>query len=125
MIYLTLDDILRVGERVLGGTVPVRDLGLLQAAVSRPEAQYAGQELYATLELKAAALMQSIARNHALVDGNKRLALAAAIVFLGVNGRRLTFSNDDAYELTIAVSTGELGTVEEIAKVISAASVDR
>ncbi|WP_166872124.1 MULTISPECIES: hypothetical protein [unclassified Salinibacterium] len=67
--------------------------------------------------------MLSIARHQVLIDGNKRLALAATIVFLGVNGRRFTFSNDDAYELTIAVTSGELDSVEDIAQQIAAASV--
>ncbi|MGO1318244.1 MAG: type II toxin-antitoxin system death-on-curing family toxin [Cellulomonadaceae bacterium] len=98
----------------------MRDLGLLQAALARPQATFDGTDLYPTLELKAAALMHSIAGNHALVDGNKRLALAATIVFLGVNGRRLTWTNDEAYEVTVVVAAGALDSVPEIAARISA-----
>ena len=66
------------------------------------------------LDAKAAALLHSLARNHALVDGNKRLALAAVIAFYGVNGRRLTLTDDEAYEFIIAVAAGHLDSVEDI-----------
>ncbi len=115
MIYLTLAELIHVAERVLGSEVPVRDPGLLQSALARPQATAFGADAYATLEEKAAALLHSLARNHALVDGNKRLALAGTIAFLGVNGRRLTLSNDQAYELVMTVSAGELEEIAEIA----------
>jgi death-on-curing protein len=71
----------------------------------RPQASAFGQDAYDTFEEKAAALLDSLERNHALVDGNKRLALAATIAFLGVNRQQLRFSNDDAYDFVIAVAT--------------------
>ena len=74
-----------------------------------------GTDAYESVEEKAAALLHSLLRNHALIDGNKRLALAATIAFLGVNGRRLALSNDQAYELIIEVVTGELDEVASIA----------
>jgi death on curing protein len=114
VIYLTIDELLHVAERTLGD-VPIRDLGLLQSAVARPQTTVAGQDAYPTLEFKAAALLHSLAGNHALVDGNKRLALAATIAFLGVNGRRLTLTNDEAYTLVMAVASGELDEVDAIA----------
>ncbi len=115
MIYLTLEETLYVAERTLG-VVEVRDLGLLAAAVARPQASAFGDEAYASVTWKAAALLHSLARNHALVDGNKRLALAATIAFLGVNDRRLTLSNDDAYDLVMAVADGTLDDVGAIAR---------
>jgi death on curing protein len=115
VIYLTLPELLHIAERVLGGDPPVRDLGLLESAVARPQATAFGTDAYPDLDSKAAALMHSLARNHALVDGNKRLSLAAVIAFYGVNGRRLTLTNDDAYDLVINVATGHLDSVEEIA----------
>lgn len=115
MIYLTLAELIHVAERVLGTEVPVRDPGLLQSALARPQATAFGADAYGTLEEKAAALLHSLARNHALVDGNKRLALAGTIAFLGVNGRRLTLTNDQAYEFVMAVSAGELDEIAEIA----------
>ena len=115
MIYLTLAELLHVAERTLGGNVGVRDHGLLQSALARPQATVFGDDAYPELEEKAAALLHSLARNHALVDGNKRLALAGTIAFLGVNGRRLTLTNDEAYDLVMAIATGGLDEVTEIA----------
>jgi death-on-curing protein len=77
----------------------VRDAGLLEAPAARTQKTAFGEDAYSTLEEKAAALAQSVARSHALVDGNKRLTLGALIAFLGVNGHRLTLTNDEAYDL--------------------------
>lgn len=115
MIYLSTAELLHVATRTLTEPPAVRDIGLLQAAAGRPRATAFGHDAYPTLEDKAAALVHSLARNHALVDGNKRLALAGLIAFLGVNGRRLTISNDDAYDLIIAIATGELDDISTIA----------
>ncbi len=115
MIYLTLPELLHVAERTLGGDPLVRDIGLLESALTRPQATAFGADAYPDLDTKPAALLHSPARNHALVDGNKRLALAGVIAFYGVNGRRLTLSNDEAYELVIAVAEGTLDAVEQIA----------
>jgi death-on-curing protein len=125
VIYLTLAELIHVAERTLGGRVEVRDYGLLDAALARPRASSFGADAYPSLETKTAALLHSIARNHALVDGNKRLALAAMIAFLGVNGRRLTLSNDEAYDFIIAVATGDLDDVSAIAARISPATEAR
>ena len=114
MIYLTLPELMRVAERILGADVKVRDAGLLDSALARPQSTAFGRDAYPTLHAKAAALLHSLARNHALVDGNKRLALAATIAFYGLNGFRLALTNDEAYELVIAVSSGELDDVESI-----------
>jgi death-on-curing protein len=114
VIYLDLEDLLHIAGRVLP-RVEARDVGLLEAAVARPHATAFGEDAYPTLHAKAAALLHSIARNHALVDGNKRLALAAVIAFYGLNGFRLTLSNDEAYELIVAVAAGELDSTDEIA----------
>jgi death-on-curing protein len=88
--------LIHVAGRVLDGEVAVRDRGLLESATARPGATGSGKDAYETVEEKAAALLHSLARNHALIDGNKRLALSATVAFLGVNGRRLTLSNDQA-----------------------------
>ena len=125
MIYLTLAELLHVAERTLGSDVPVRDHGLLQSALARPRASAFGSDAYPDLEEKAAALLHSLARNHALVDGNKRLALAATIAFLGINGRRLTLTNDQAYELVIEVATGRLHEIAELAGKIREGSRSR
>ena len=122
MIFLTLSELMHVAERVPGPDVRVRDFGLLEAALARPRTSVFGEDAYPTLESKAAALLHSVVKNHALVDGNKRLSLAATIAFLGVNGRRLTFTNDEAYELIIAVASGEVDEVEVIADRLAANS---
>jgi death-on-curing protein len=124
VIYLTLPELLHVTERVLGGEPPIRDIGLLEAAVARPRATAFGDDAYPDLRAKAAALLHSVARNHALVDGNKRLALAAVIAFYGLNGRRLTLSNDAAYDLIVEVASGDLDSVDDIAAIL-ATSIQR
>jgi death-on-curing protein len=113
VIHLNLDDLLHIAARTLG-EVHVRDAGLLESALARPWSTAFGEDVYPSIHGKAAALLHSVARNHALVDGNKRLALAATIAFYGLNGFRLTLSNDQAYELVIAVSAGELDDVGSI-----------
>jgi len=115
VIYLTLAELLHVAERTLGSEVQVRDHGLLQSALARPQASAFGGDAYPSLQEKAAALLHSLAGNHALVDGNKRLALAATIAFLGINGPRLTLTNDEAYELVVEVAAGQLHEIAELA----------
>ena len=114
MIHLDLDDLLHVAARTLGD-VQVRDVGLLQSALARPRSTAFGEDAYPSIHQKAASLLHSLARTQALVDGNKRLALAGTIAFYGLNGFRLTLSTDEAYDLVIAVATGELDDVEAIA----------
>jgi len=122
VIYLTLEELLYVTERAIGGPVALRDVGLLDAAAARPRASAFGEDAYPDLHTKAAALLVSICANHALVDGNKRLALAGAIVFLGVNGWRLTLTNDEAYDLVIAVAEGSRREVADVAEALRAGS---
>jgi death on curing protein len=125
VIYLTLPELLHIAERTLGSEPEVRDYGLLGSAAARPQATAFGDDAYPGLDTKAAALLHSLARNHALVDGNKRLALAAVIAFYGVNGRRLTLANDEAYELVINVAAGHLDSVGDIAARLTAATEPR
>jgi death-on-curing protein len=125
VIFLTLAELLRVAERTLGPDHAVRDHGLLEAALARPGATVFGKDAYPSLDAKAAALLHSLARNHALIDGDKRLALAALIAFYGLNGHRLTLTNDEAYDLIMRVAAGELDTVEEITALIAVATQPR
>lgn len=124
MIFLALPELLRIAERTLGDYA-VRDYGLLEAALARPRATAFGKDAYPGLDAKAAALLHSIARNHALIDGNKRLALAALIAFYGLNGRRLTLTNDGAYERVMSVAAGQLDTVDDIAAILQPATEPR
>jgi len=125
VIFLTLADLVLIGRRATGAEIVIRDPGLLESALARPRASAFGADAYPTLETKAAALAHSLARNHALVDGNKRLTLAATIAFLGVNGRRLTFSNDEAYDFIVGLASGLLDDVTAIASVLAENSEDR
>ena len=116
--FLTTEDLLEIAGGVLD-VVEVRDIGLLASAAGRPQATAFGEDAYPTLADKAAALMHSIARNHALVDGNKRLAWAATRVFCLLNGRDIAFGVDDAEALVLAVATGDTD-VPDIARAIEA-----
>jgi death-on-curing protein len=116
---------MRVAERILGAEVKIRDAGLLESALVRPAATAFGQDAYPALDEKAAALLHSLARDHALIDGNKRFALAGLIAFYGVNGWRLILTNDAAYELVMAVASGTLDAVPKIAKILSHATETR
>ena len=124
MIFLEVEDLLHIAERVLP-SVQVRDRGLLDAAAARPQASVFGGDAYPSVHEKAAALLHSLVRNHALIDGNKRLGLAAVIAFYGMNGVRLTFSNDEAYELVMAVAVGDLDDVASIAEQLEAKTQQR
>ena len=125
MIFLELDDLLHVAERTLGVSPQVRDVGLLQSALARPRTSVLGEDAYDSIHSKAAALLHSLARNHGLVDGNKRLALAAVLAFYGLNGLRLSLTNDEAYDLVVAVAAGGLDDVDAIAPVLERAARPR
>ncbi|MGI9015900.1 MAG: type II toxin-antitoxin system death-on-curing family toxin [Euzebya sp.] len=114
MIYLDVHDLLHIARRLLPA-LEVRDIGLLEAAAGRPRATAFGKDAYPSVHDKAAALLHSTVRNHALVDGNKRLGLAAVIAFYGMNGYRLTLTNDEAHDLVMAVARGDLDDTQSIA----------
>lgn len=102
--YLTIDDALHVLQRF--GFV-ARDHGLLASALARPATTVLGADAYDTLELKAAALLESLARNHALIDGNKRTAWTMTVLFLWINGYRHDMDTDTAFDLVVGVAAGE------------------
>ena len=108
--YLTDDEAFAVAAR-LG--FHVRDAGLLSSAIARPRTSAFGEDAYPDLTTKAAALFESLVRNHALLDGNKRLAVVLTWTFLLNNGFRLEHTEDDAYDFTIAAASGEL-TLQEV-----------
>lgn len=114
--FLDLEDLLRL-VRALGAG-PVRDVGLLDAACARPRATAFGREAYPTIHGKAAALLHSLVRNHALVDGNKRLGWLAAVVFLDVNGYLVAAADEDVFRLVMAVAEGSID-VDEITSALA------
>jgi death-on-curing protein len=101
--FIRVADVMALAEAVLGHPPAVRDIGLVDSAVARPRAAFAGVEAYPSLHLKAAALLESLAGNHALVDGNKRTALASMLFFYDLNGVRVTLSHDEAFDLVIGI----------------------
>jgi death-on-curing protein len=105
--YLDTDDLVDLATGLLGDRAPIRDLGLLGSAAARPQATAFGDDAYPDLWTKAAALLHSIVKNHALVDGNKRLGWLATAVFLEINGIQVTHvSNDAVYDVVLAVTIG-------------------
>jgi len=114
--YLDLDDLLEIAREALGGGVAVGDYGLLASALARPRASVFGQDAYPDLHLKAAALLHSLARNHALVDGNKRLAWTACRTFLAINGQWVSAREDDRFDFVIRVATGVVPDIDKIAE---------
>ena len=110
--YLELEDIIMMVRTL--GIGPVRDVGLLDSAVKRPRSSAFGEDAYATISLKAAALLQSIAKNHALVDGNKRLAWLSTVVLCDLNAMAPQLTDDEAFQLVYDVAGSRLD-VEVIA----------
>jgi death on curing protein len=114
--FLDLDDVYDLAVALLGDPAPIRDVGLLGSAVARPQTTAFGEDAYPDIWTKAAALLHSIVKNHALVDGNKRLGWLATAVFLEINGVEISrASNDDVYDLVIDVAAGQ-PTVDTIAE---------
>ena len=113
MIYLELDDVLAIACEILGLEVDalmlVTDLGLADSAVARPRAGFADEEFYPTVEDKAASLLFGLARNHAFIDGNKRIAVLSTLQFLNANGHDLDLSPaEEAYKAVVQVASGNL-----------------
>ena len=114
--YLDVDDLLEIATAVVGEQLAVRDHGLLSSAAARPATIAFGVEVYDDVWSKAAALLHSVCMNHALVDGNKRLAWASARVFLALNGVPLADVDvDPAERFVITVADGSLREVPDIA----------
>jgi death-on-curing protein len=105
VIYLRLETLLEIARDL--GVPHVRDLGLLESAVRRPQTVVYGSEVYDSLVTKAAALVESLVRNHALVDGNKRLGFISCMLFLHMNGRRLLVDQDEAYNFIVEIASGQ------------------
>ena len=111
MRYLTIEEVLRLHDRVIertGGSAGVRDRGALESAVAQPQMTFGGDDLYPTLPEKAATLCFSLAMNHPFVDGNKRTAHAAMEVFLILNGFEIRSSVDDQEAMMLSLATGIL-----------------
>lgn len=116
--YLTLSEILIILQDQItryGGEFGVRDIGLLSSAIAVPQATFDGEPLHADLHEMAAAYAFHISQNHPFFDGNKRVALAAALVFLDLNGITISDPTGKLYEMMMAVAQSRLGK-SDIAK---------
>lgn len=114
--YPAVEDVLALARRI--GEPRPRYVGLVASAVARPQSSVFGEDAYPDLHTKAAALQHSLARDHAFVDGNKRVAWLSAGAFYWINGKLLDGPDDPAYDLVIAVTSGE-ADVPQIAKTLS------
>ena len=118
--YLDAEDLVHLARLLLGHSPPIRDLGLLGSAAARPQTTVFGEDAYPDVWTKAAALLQSVVKNHPLVDGNKRLGWLATAVFLELNHVPVTqVTNDDVYDLVVRTAAGN-DTVEDIAEALRA-----
>jgi len=104
--YLSVEDLLEIGKSVVPD-FRVRDLGLLQSAAVRPRLTVYGAEAYVSFPEKVAALIHAVAKNHALIDGNKRLAWASGRVFCLMNGKDLHLTTDEAGKLIVDIASGK------------------
>lgn len=110
--FLTLDEVLAIHADMIhryGGSMGIRDAGLLQSAVAMPQASFGGEFLHGDLFEMAAAYLYHLVQNHPFVDGNKRVGAASAVVFLIMNGVEPTASEDALEQMVLSVATGQLG----------------
>ena len=113
MEYLDTSHVLALAAGL--GVPHVRDLGLIESAVQRPQMSLYGSEMYPSVASKCAALLESIVKNHPLIDGNKRLGWLSAIVFLGSNGVRLDVSDDEGFVFVVGIAAGDIGFEQIVA----------
>lgn len=120
IVYLTVADVVTYHQRIYAADglppVPLIAAGKLESAVLRPASEAFGEEFFPSLAEKAASLLQGIAIAHPFLDGNKRAALGAMLYFLEINGVTTELDEEDLYDFVIAVTTGELREVEQIAE---------
>ena len=112
MLFLTLDDIIESHQNQIdtyGGSHGIRDIGLLESAIAQPEASFGGQYLHADIFEMAAAYLYHLVMNHPFVDGNKRVGLEAALIFLEINNENLKASDQELVDLVLKTTAGQIG----------------
>lgn len=115
MLFLTLDDIIESHHNQIdtyGGSQGIRDIGLLESAIAQPEASFGGQYLHADIFEMAAAYLYHLVMNHPFVDGNKRVGLEAALIFLEINNENLKASDQELVDLVLKTTAGQVGKRE-------------
>jgi death on curing protein len=125
--FPTLENVLRLHNRQIqqyGGSSGVRDLGLLESALAQAQATFMGELLHPTFEAQAAAYLYHVAKNHPLIDGNKRTAFATMDAFIRMNGYRLTLTPTQAYELVLQVAQSDIGK-EELTEILKGTIVPK
>lgn len=105
--YLNIVELILINEELIGGRSQLRDVDLLESATLRPMTSAFGEDAYITIHDKAAALLHSLARNHAFVDGNKRTAVLATVLFLELNGYRVTWQPEEALTFMLQIAQGQ------------------
>jgi len=112
VVFLTLDDIIESHQNQIdtyGGSHGIRDIGLLESAIAQPEASFGGQYLHADIFEMAAAYVYHLVMNHPFVDGNKRVGLEAALIFLEINNENLNASDEELVDLVLKTTAGQIG----------------
>ena len=112
--YLDIEDALQVVDRY---GFHIRDVGLLASALARPATTVMGAEAYPELAVKAAALLESVARFHPLIDGNKRTAWTLMVLLLWINGYRHDFNTDEGFDLVVGVAAGTIDLLDSAAEI--------
>lgn len=115
MITLTKEQVLMLHERLIdatGGSKGIRNEGMLESALSNPFQSFGGEELYPSIQAKAAQLCYGLVKNHAMVDGNKRLGTHIMLVFLSLNGYELAYSQQELSDTILALASGKIGMEE-------------
>lgn len=109
MIILTKEQVMMLHERLIettGGSQGIRDEGMLDSALSNPFQSFGGEELYPSIQAKAAQLCYGLVKNHAMVDGNKRIGAHVMLIFLALNGYELTYSQKELSDTILALAEG-------------------
>lgn len=112
MIILSKEQVLRLHSDLInatGGSDGIRDEGMLDSALNNPLQSFGGKELYPGIPAKAAQLCFGLVKNHAMIDGNKRLGTHVMFVFLALNGYELSYSQKELIDIILALASGEIG----------------
>ena len=115
MIVLSTEQILKIHENLIdvtGGSVGIRDEGMLDLALNNPFQSFGGKELYPSIQAKAARLCFGLVKNHAMLDGNKRLGAHVMLVFLELNGYELLYGQKELSDVILALAAGDIGEKE-------------
>ena len=113
MIRLTTEQVLKMHSQLIretGGTDGIRDQGILESALNSPFQSFAGDDIYPSLQHKAARLCFGIVKNHPFLDGNKRIGAHAMLVFLAVNGIDLDYTQKELTDTILALAAGDIGS---------------